>query len=857
MNLIAVIFIITTIILYRKNKDLKKENKELKEEQNIFCPNCGYHLTADKEKIYYDIKQKEKEPTKPKEKHTEKEIKNSLILITGSILIIISAIFFLTTTWNITHNFIKTIVIILMLFVFLEASHIADKYLNLKQTSKTFFYIALAYIPIILISISLFSLLGNYLSIYGEGKYIYFTLSSILTTIIYYQNAKKNNSKLLEIASIIFSIISVFFLTRTITGNSTTLLIALSIYTIILTILYDKRQKHITPSILSKTIKVLIPSLTIIMIHNNFWSILHNEVTIIEVLLEISMLYLIYYYLVNIKKKEKIFNIILPIYIILTCLTFAYLFPTFIVKQILTIISFLIIYLYDMNKNKKISTESIIEITIAGIILYNVTIMNKIVGIKILPTYSIPIVIFILSLICYNFTNKENKKISAYILTASLIITIIDILTYYSLSINYLLIISLIIIITSMFYIKDNNLSKAFNHIGNITFLIGSIYNSKAIILYIIYLIITFYYSRKKKDDNYKILSYIYLNYVFLTLLQLFSLDTTENIIRIIPFTTIFLNIIEEVYPVLDNKANNKYIMFQFIVSYVLLFTSINIINILLVATLNYAFIIYIQKHNYKEKKLIIPLIFSIPHIYNHLLVFNTINITYIISILVLILMAYLIYKKKTKLYIIFFFIYALSHIINFNETKYISLLIIALGTYVIYLIKENKTKDLLKAFLFLEGLQLVKYIIVDLNLNNISILRYGPYILCTILITRLIEKKYSENYKKIEYIFLTIINYLAISNYISEFDGILFVLLLTALVIISYMLKLGPIFLTSLIFILINVLLLTKTFWLNIPWWIYILLVGSILIGFAIYNEINTNKKPDKINKIKDDLDI
>ena len=39
----------------------------------------------------------------------------------------LSAIIFLTSTWSTTLNVVKTIVIILMLFVFLIASNIADK----------------------------------------------------------------------------------------------------------------------------------------------------------------------------------------------------------------------------------------------------------------------------------------------------------------------------------------------------------------------------------------------------------------------------------------------------------------------------------------------------------------------------------------------------------------------------------------------------------------------------------------------------------------------------------------------------------------------------------------------------------
>ena len=86
-----------------------------------------------------------------------------------------------------------------------------------------------------------------------------------------------------------------------------------------------------------------------------------------------------------------------------------------------------------------------------------------------------------------------------------------------------------------------------------------------------------------------------------------------------------------------------------------------------------------------------------------------------------------------------------------------------------------------------------------------------------------------------------------AISIYTSEADGILFVLFIVALVMYSYKKKYGAIFIVSIMAILINAILLTREFWISIPWWMYLLLVGGILIGFAIKNE--SDDKKEKIN--------
>ena len=106
-----------------------------------------------------------------------------------------------------------------------------------------------------------------------------------------------------------------------------------------------------------------------------------------------------------------------------------------------------------------------------------------------------------------------------------------------------------------------------------------------------------------------------------------------------------------------------------------------------------------------------------------------------------------------------------------------------------------------------------------------------------------------------IEYLGFIFLNILTIRNYTSDQDGTIFVIFLILLVIGSYTLKYGPIFLVSLFAIIVNIVLLTRDFWLNLPWWLYVLITGLILIGFAIYNEIR-EKKP-VIKDIKEKLDL
>ena len=241
-----------------------------------------------------------------------------------------------------------------------------------------------------------------------------------------------------------------------------------------------------------------------------------------------------------------------------------------------------------------------------------------------------------------------------------------------------------------------------------------------------------------------------------------------------------------------------------------------------------------------------------IPYLYiSDCLIINDFNIMYIVSIISLIMIGSLVYIKKSNLYITMFYLYTFFHTVSIEQTKYDGLILLIVGTCICYLIKNNKVKDLYKGLLYIFSLILYNTILSDLNINDITALSVGIYIILTLLFTRTIFKRYGNNYKVWEYILSVFINLIALGSYSSEQDGIIYVAFLAIIVIISYILKFGPTFLICLIFIILNVLLLIG----SMPWWIYILIIGGVLIGFAIYNEAKDNSK-EKIN-IKKHLDL
>jgi hypothetical protein len=122
-----------------------------------------------------------------------------------------------------------------------------------------------------------------------------------------------------------------------------------------------------------------------------------------------------------------------------------------------------------------------------------------------------------------------------------------------------------------------------------------------------------------------------------------------------------------------------------------------------------------------------------------------------------------------------------------YNSSNYISLLIVGVGLFINYLINKGGVKDLFKGLLYTNVLFLVEMAIFDLGLSNITCIHMLPYLVFIPLVTRLIIIKYDNSYKLWEYLGYIVISITAFFQYTSEADGMLFVTLLTAIVIIAY----------------------------------------------------------------------
>lgn len=865
MNLIVIAMIAVIVILVTKNKDLKKENEnfKLREVRKIsfcpkcgfnfggqlvnFCPNCGHSFII-KTNVVNQNHYKKEEIIKPKP--TDKEIKNSSILIVGSLLVVLASIIFLTSTWNVTHNIIKTGVLIFMLAMFLAMSYISDKKFNLKLTSKTFYYISLAYIPIVLFSISLFSLFGNYLSIYGEGKYIYLTLSNILVSVIYYMNAKKLNSKLIFVFSFLFQILSIIFLVLIFNSDFYIVLFALLVYSILLIIL-NLLNINLYNKLLNLILSISVCSL---IVNYNLSRCLFNNIAMIDTFAMIGVFASIYLLLIKVYKKNNIYKFLYPILIILIFNSFRFMFDNYMFGQSLIFSSFSIIYMYNVFRENKIHIITYVEILISFAIFSVIWLIQGSLGIIVLDSWMIFGLLTVFNLVNYMFDTKY-KYFSSSTLGLGIMDLIISLTIKFSLSVSLIGLGALALILSSMFINKlDYKLRQTFKWIGLIFlgFIILINYNIDifTILLYLVCFLTMLIYSLVYKNDVYKFSSYILFNVVLMTLISYLDIDLYDYIV---PFTTVLITLIEMFIPSIRSKSSNIYIILSNICSLMILNSVHNISQFIILIIVNLVFISYIQHYKKDRKYSLIPLLGIIPSVYfSDILIINGLNIMYFLSLIIIGVLCGLIYRCKKNFYITMFYIFTFLHMLNLEDINYVSIIILTCGTIACYLIKNNKVKDVYKAILYILGLSLYNTIINDLNIDNISALSTGIYILLTLLITRTIFKKYGNGYKVWEYILCSLINLIAIGNYNSQFDGIIYCLFLTIIVIVCYILRYGPAFLICLISILFNVVLLIGS---SMPWWIYILIIGFILIIFAIRNEVKDNK--DNSKSLKKYLDL
>ena len=844
------IMVIAIIVLAVKYSNLKKELKQ----RGNFCPKCGFDLRGDtNHDTSHATVNNVVTPTPQvantkvnvpveKKKIDDTEIKNSLILITGAVLIIISAIVFLTSTWNFTLDIVKTLVIFAMFGVFLVFSRIAKDKLNLDKISKAFLYIAFSYLPLALFSICLFGLLGNYLSYQGAGKYVYLAISSIILSIVYYLYMKKNNDVLIAIYSLVFQVLSCTFIGLFISEDVHFILLILSLFVLLINALHFsyifKSKEFDLRSIIVLTI-LLLCGLFFYAYDFSFFYLLALIVNIIN----------LYYLLVDElgeEKYQKMFDYASVFMVIYGCLLVPRIFNigdnVYIYEACLlvgTLITFIINYV-----RKRFNIINFLTVGIPGLVIYLTA-----VGENYNYTYLFIILLLFISIIYHLFYKNKFFSVLIPILGA---ITILNILIEIDIDNIYFIPYLLIFVVANLINIKDTVLKNTINVTSIVGLFIGYLivlvnFDNPIFLIITAVILLGFYFVYLFRDRPFsKVFAYIFINFLVIGLFDILGImDFSEYLL---PATLLIIFGLECIDKKGIKTGKVLFIIEAFITFIVLMFVEDMIIPYI-ISLLIFGLFLYKNKLNYTW--LYLPVItLDI----NFITYFDSANILYIILPIVIfgLLTYYTYYSKRLDMGILT--LVHLGLVVFIGMDKHIpAIMFILIAGLLFYLFRKDKFKFLLYLSIFI----LYGILVSDLGLDDITLFTLGSIVVFYVLCSRDIFCKHTNSYKAFEYVVLIFLNLVAISMFTHELDGMLFVGLLLVLTILGYVKKWGPIFITSLVFILINMVILTRMFWLSIPWWVYLLLVGSILIGFAIRNEMVEKKDTNKLKDIMKKLDM
>ncbi|MDM5316244.1 hypothetical protein QUF49_09585 [Fictibacillus sp. b24] len=123
------------------------------------------------------------------------------------------------------------------------------------------------------------------------------------------------------------------------------------------------------------------------------------------------------------------------------------------------------------------------------------------------------------------------------------------------------------------------------------------------------------------------------------------------------------------------------------------------------------------------------------------------------------------------------------------------------------------------------------------------------PWISISYVITRKTWKVPERTANLIQYFLLGIIGIILMIDAMQSYqimDAIILGTLSFISIIYGFISKQKSYFFTGLIILLLNVLIQTRPYWGNMPWWVYLLLTGILLIGFASFNEYKKQKGID-----------
>ncbi|MFD2923338.1 hypothetical protein [Halobacillus naozhouensis] len=192
------------------------------------------------------LKEKSVKPAKPKKVKTKEQVRERNItwsLILGVVLLLISGLVVATSQWEQMGAAMKVFSISFVSLFFLGLSYVTRKYLRIEQTAFAFLTLGSLLVPIVILAIGYFELLGDYLSLSGQGRYILGILGAAIPLPLYIKNAFNHQSRLFVWISFIFLSLTVGFTLGALKLPVDAFYLLLMLFNAILLFLYHRFEK--------------------------------------------------------------------------------------------------------------------------------------------------------------------------------------------------------------------------------------------------------------------------------------------------------------------------------------------------------------------------------------------------------------------------------------------------------------------------------------------------------------------------------------------------------------------------------------------------------------------------------------
>ncbi|MEH7075328.1 hypothetical protein [Neobacillus drentensis] len=185
-------------------------------------------------------------PPKVKKTLTPEQIRErniTWLLNIGVIFLLIGGLFVATSNWESMTNIMKSGSIAIVALLFYGIALITKKILKIEKTAFAFSVLGSLFLPIFILSLGWFGLLGSYLSIKGDGRYLLGMLGSFLPIIVYYLFAKNLASRLFVWFAFVSLSIGTAFLIASFQLNIDLFYLGMMVFNALLIVVYH-RIKH-------------------------------------------------------------------------------------------------------------------------------------------------------------------------------------------------------------------------------------------------------------------------------------------------------------------------------------------------------------------------------------------------------------------------------------------------------------------------------------------------------------------------------------------------------------------------------------------------------------------------------------